>query len=68
MFNAPTAFDGNGNNNNNLTVGEGQIPVTVVIKLDEYPSKIRWQINKLGLDVKDVGQIRNSSRYKKLNL
>jgi hypothetical protein len=37
-------------------VGEGQIPLTVVIQLDGYPEEVGWRIDRL--DVQDENVIR----------
>ena len=36
---------------------EGQIPLIVVIQLDQYPSEIGWRIDKLGIEVEGVIRI-----------
>lgn len=36
---------------------EGQIPLIVVIQLDQYPNEIGWRIDKLGIEVEGVIRI-----------
>jgi len=38
-------------------VGEGQILVTVVIQLDDFPEEVGWRIDRLGLRVEDVFRV-----------
>ena len=35
-------------------IGEGQLPLTIVIQLDNFPSEIGWRVDHLGIEVEEV--------------
>jgi hypothetical protein len=35
-------------------IGEGEMPLTIVIQLDSYPQEIGWRVDRLGLEVEEI--------------
>ncbi len=35
-------------------IDEGQIPLTVVIQLDNFPQEVGWRIERLGIEIEEV--------------
>jgi hypothetical protein len=35
-------------------IDEGQIPLTIVIQMDNYPQEIGWRVDRLGIEVEEV--------------
>lgn len=38
-------------------IEDGQIPLTIVIQLDNFPQEIGWRIDRLGIQIEDVIRI-----------
>lgn len=41
----------------NTLIGDGQIPLTIVIQLDSFPEEIGWRIDRLGIQIDEVIRI-----------
>jgi len=52
-----------GNDNGEVTIEEGQTPLTVVIKLDDFPNEISWQVNRIGVDNETIFSV-NRGTYR----
>lgn len=40
-----------------VPIGPGEIPLTVVIRLDEFPQETGWRIDRLGIEVETIERV-----------
>jgi len=52
IFTVPEVFEDSFEDD--LILEEGQLPLTIVIQLDNYPQEIGWRMDKLGIEVENV--------------
>jgi hypothetical protein len=51
-FDTPADFDNDVDDA--PVIGEGQLPLTIVIQLDNFPTEIGWRVDRLGIEVEEV--------------
>ncbi len=53
-FNVPTDYKETNTEDDTPPIGEGKIPLTIVLQLDESPREIGWKVERLGIEVETV--------------